>query len=513
MQARLGATTTPVRPDTLPTASTAPHQVPSRVSTGYTFTGSHLSSVSMEAAMATTIGSYPELITEEKKKRIKSLIREFFGAPSATGSINSGYYNDNISALKKWFIELGVYWVLHAPGPDGICSVHAPSWTHALDKITETIQLMAKLFPEIESMNEARIPDQIQFAQFIQKTMLKMLSFVDVIVASNAKITMEEVMNWGPQQCDKLSALLSVRVALSWALPKTCFPIHTLPSAKVKRIQREIVNLLSAKEAKVGEAVWSTMEEIRNRILQSMEDGDESSGTQTPQGSSDIHKATQSLMRYISILRSHYSSVASVVSEATTTSVGKYVPQIEDPFPLNSLIVEMVSCLEEKLVKMSGSFPDQGLGLLFLLNNSYFIRETLLSSFLLSNSSFIRGSPQKYSSLDVHVAALFEKVEGYIESYLQVSWEPVLSCLPNPTHPRFWKRYSPLYKFESQFQKTYNTQMLWKVPDPKLRKTLRIAINEKIVPDYTKYIEDNNVTTPELTPQKLEEMLQELFEG
>ncbi|CAN6349975.1 unnamed protein product [Urochloa humidicola] len=230
------------------------------------------------------------------------------------------------------------------------------------------------------------------------------------------------------------------------------------------------------------------------------------------QGSSDIHRATESVMRYISFLRSHYSSVASVVSEAA--SLGKHVPQVEDhPFPLNSLIVEMASCLEEKLVNMSGSFPDQGLGLLFWLNNSYFIRETLLFSFLLGNSSFIRGTPHKYSSLDVHVAALFEKVEGYIESYLQVSWAPVLSCLFNPTHPRFWKRYSPLCKFESQFQKTHAKQMMWKVPDPTLRKTLRTAITEKIVPDYTEYIEDNNVTTPKFTPQKLEEMLQELFEG
>ncbi|CAO2177559.1 unnamed protein product [Urochloa humidicola] len=451
------------------------------LSTGYTFTGSHMSSVSMEAAVATPLGDYPELITEENKKHIKSLVREFFGAPSANGSIN-------ISALEKWFTELGVSWVLHTP--DITSNAQAPSWVYALHEITETIHLMAKLLPEIESKNEARVPDQIQFAQFIQETMLKMLAFVDVVIASNAKITMGEVINWGPQQCDKLSALLSVRVALSWTLPETWFPIHTLPSAKVKRIQREIVNLLSAKEAKVVEAVWSTLGEIRNRILQSMEDGDESSGTQTPQGSSDIHKATQSLMRYISILRSHYSSVSSVVSEAA--SLGKYVPQIEDPFPLNSLIVEMVSCLEEKLVKMSGSFPDQGLGLLFLLNNSYFIRETLLSSFLLRNSSFIRGSPHKYSSLDVHVAALFEKVEGYIESYLQVSWEPVLSCLNNPTHPRFWK-----------------------VSDPKLRKTLRAAITEKIVPDYTKYIEAEaiNVNTRKLTPQKLEELLQELFEG
>ncbi|CAN6354081.1 unnamed protein product [Urochloa humidicola] len=284
------------------------------------------------------------------------------------------------------------------------------------------------------------------------------------------------------------------------------FPIHSQTSPAAEWIQHQIVSLLSEKEGKAGEAAWSKMEQIRT---ESLEEGEQSFLPR--QGSSDVHRATESVMRYISFLRSHYSSVASVVSKAA--SLGKYVTQIEDPSAVNSLILEMASCLEEKLVKMSGSFPDQGLGLLFLLNNSYFIRETLLCSFLLSNSSFIRGRTHKYSSLDVHVAALFEKVEGYIESYLQVSWAPVLSCLFNPTHLRFRKRHSPLCKFESQFQETYAKQILWKVPDPKLRKTLRTAITEKIVPDYTKYIEDNNVTNPKFTPQKLEEMLQELFEG
>jgi hypothetical protein len=148
-----------------------------------------------------------------------------------------------------------------------------------------------------------------------------------------------------------------------------------------------------------------------------------------------------------------------------------------------------------------------------LLNNSYFIRERLLFLFLLNNSDFIRGSPRKYSSLDIHVAALFQKVEGYIESYLLVSWAPVLSCWFNPTPLCFGIHCSPLPKFESEFQKTYTTQKLWKVPDPELRKMLREAIIEKIIPVYTKYIEDNNVTTPKFTPQELQEMLQELFEG
>ncbi|KAL6603338.1 hypothetical protein ACP70R_043699 [Stipagrostis hirtigluma subsp. patula] len=72
--------------------------------------------------------------------------------------------------------------------------------------------------------------------------------------------------------------------------------------------------------------------------------------------------------------------------------------------------------------------------------------------------------------------------------------------------------YSPLLKFESEFQKTYSAQKLWKVPDPNLRRKLRQAIIEKVTSGLTEHLEDNNITTPGFTPQELEEMLQELFE-
>jgi hypothetical protein len=59
----------------------------------------------------------------------------------------------------------------------------------------------------------------------------------------------------------------------------------------------------------------------------------------------------------------------------------------------------------------------------------------------------------------------------------------------------------------------YTTQKLCKVPDPEMRKRLHKSITEKIILAYTKYIEDNNVTTLRSTTHILEEMLQEFFEG
>jgi len=188
-----------------------------------------------------------------------------------------------------------------------------------------------------------------------------------------------------------------------------------------------------------------------------------------------------------------------IVSEAAR--IGKYVPHIEDLFPLNSMIMEMTPFLQEKLAKESESFLNQGLRFLFLLNNSYFIWEGLST---LNHSS---------SSLKVYVAALSDKVKEYKESYLQVSWAPLLKLLFNTKPVPFWKNYNPQTMFESELRKTYTTQKQWKVPNTKLKISLRKAVTENIIPGYTKYIEDGKVTNPKFTPQELEEMLQDLFEG
>jgi hypothetical protein len=107
--------------------------------------------------------------------------------------------------------------------------------------------------------------------------------------------------------------------------------------------------------------------------------------------------------------------------------------------------------------------PDQGLRFLFLLNNSHSLHQCL---------RFVQPG---WSWLQLYVESLFNAVDGYMQSYLQVSWAPVLSCLFNPT-PRFLgETYSPLTRFESEFEKTYITQKQWKVPDPDVRKNLSLS--------------------------------------
>ncbi|CAL5040775.1 unnamed protein product [Urochloa decumbens] len=464
------------------------------LSTAYASSGSRLSSsLSMEAAImqfeemekkGTTEFVQPpakkcrkETDAEKKVKQIKSLVKEFFCAPSANCS-------GDMRVLERWFSEeLGVGWVLHladdAPAGKLQHTLDAPSWIWALSKITDTFCLMRRslIFPMEEE-------EQVQFAIFTQQAMLKMLAFFDIVVLTGNRV-------FAPAPYGKIHILLSVRGAMFDALLRIGQPSPSSwePSAEYKRIHGEIVDVLSAKRGKAGEAIWSEMEVVRTQIMESLEDGrDSSSGTQSPQGSSDIHKASPSLLSYIKFLQAnnYWTLLEQVVS--------KYVPPIGNLSPLKSMIIGMASYLEQKLANKSEAFPDQSLRFLFLLNNLHFIR----------NQYYISES---------YKAALTGKVEGYMNSYMQVSWAPVLACLFNPTPGCFGKNSSPLPKFESEFRKTYITQKLWKVPDPMLRKRLRKAIASKIISGYTKYIDDNNVTSTSLTPQELEDMLQELFEG
>ncbi|CAN6181616.1 unnamed protein product [Urochloa humidicola] len=421
----------------------------------------------------------------------------------------------DMRVLERWFSELGVGWVLHladdAPAGKLQRTLDAPRWIRALSDITDTFCLMGSLiFPKEEQ-------EQVQFASFTQQAMLRMLAFVDIIILAGNRVFL-------PEAYGKIHTLLRVKDGLYDALlriRRRPSPSSWGASAEFKRIHGEIVDALSARQCNAGKAIWSEMEVVRTQIMESLEDGgDSSSGNQSPQ-SSDIHKAIPSVLSYIKFLQVNYTTLDPVVR--------RHVPPIGDLLPMRSMIVGMASYLEQKLANKSEAFPDQSLRSLFLLNNTSFIRDQyyISESYNEALSRKVEGYMKSYIQVswapsfirdqyyisESYNEALTRKVEDYMKSYIQLSWAPVLACLFSPAPGCFGKSSSPLPKFQSEFRKTYATQKLWKVPDPRLRNKLRTAITNKIISGYTKYIDDNNVASPSLTPQELEDMLQELFEG
>ena len=108
-----------------------------------------------------------------------------------------------------------------------------------------------------------------------------------------------------------------------------------------------------------------------------------------------------------------------------------------------------------------------------------------------------------------------------MDGYLDASWGHVVSCIPKSRSPgliRGWINTRSLAKFESAFHETYQAQKLWKVPDPRLRDVLRRAIIERVIPGYRDYLKEHPLLEKQASdgsssPEVLEEMLAELFEG
>lgn len=126
------------------------------VSTTYTSSGSRPSFTPIEAAansMHFDFEFHGEETAEEQVKRMKSLVHEFFGAPSANCSISGC----DASVLERWFTELGVWWVLRvvpvgaSAGKVGHTTtfVDTWSWIRALTEIMQTIRLTTSLISPV----------------------------------------------------------------------------------------------------------------------------------------------------------------------------------------------------------------------------------------------------------------------------------------------------------------------------------------------------------------------------
>ncbi|CAL4995327.1 unnamed protein product [Urochloa decumbens] len=413
----------------------------------------------------------------------------------------------DIGALERWLWELGVGWVLGLGDGASAAGTSLLRLRATNRNITENwIRALAEITgATVRFAVERGVPKPIILVRLVttvEETVLRMLPFVDALLAAadplDAATDTADASN-GPQAPSgrELETLLDVLDAVCSASEgiHLCFECW-FSSGEMETLWRrndDVLSLLSAKEQRLNEAIWDTMEEVTTSILN---DGDDTRWSiQTPQGSSDTCKVTRSLIAYIKSLWDDYWRLNHIVR--TAAELGNYVPEQDQTGSLTTLTMEMVSSLEVKLHKRSESYPDHGLRFLFLINNTHFIWQHLHPLFRMKS----------------HLAVLTTKIEDYIQKYLQVSWEPVLSCLQNHASYYCFKTNLALPKFDSEFQKTYTAQKLWKVPDPELRTRLRKAIVEKVVSGLTRYLEDNDVTNPGVTPQEREEMLLELFEG
>ncbi|KAG2599897.1 hypothetical protein PVAP13_5KG488500 [Panicum virgatum] len=398
-----------------------------------------------------------ELDEEARAKNlghVRGLLEEFCSHAGANAD----------APIERWLSEMDAAWVLHLAGHD---SRQLPrltrSWILALRDIKDSV------FAYIDGLcgeDDGTCHSQPALSEFSRE---------HIVAAAETET--------------KLEALIQVRDALSTASEEIQFwPHSSLYYQESTRMVDDMSDLLSSQLGKLDRAIWDAVDEIRNGVM----DAGRAAACLSP----DIHELTRSVISCIKLLDANYVLLSRIAYEAARR--GTFVPEIKNRAPLTSLIVEMFSCLEGQLVAMFQSFQHDSLGFLFLINNSHLVWQQLHPMF----------------DLEFPMAVLNRRIDDYIQSYLQVSWGPVLSCLYYDPRPLRLGRYSPLRQFEMEFQKVYANQRLWKVPDPELRARLRKAIARKITSGYAKFLEDNRATaTPRVTPGELDERLQEIFEG
>lgn len=297
---------------------------------------------------------------------------------------------------------------------------------------------------------------------------------------------------------DHIIAMIQVHDALAnllLVLPKNIFPFLAQDSVP-------FVDELSPRRgaplpARFGNALHDLQRSIRSglQVLKAMILDYTSEAV--PQGGG-IHEITKYLLKYIMSLLDNGSSLKIIL--ANGEQEGRVKMEM-----LQEIVATLIGHLEIMLQKESHRYEDAGLKQMFLVNNANFV----LYQVEVSEIRYLLGDDWVLNHRD----QLNDNISWFIKS----SWESVMYCLHVKSNKfPFFSRLPTLQIFNLEFEKTYWTQKTWKVENPLLRSNMRKSVSEKLVQAYSSYLENNKNKAPKLmkyTPEDLEELLSDLFEG
>ncbi|EAZ08602.1 hypothetical protein OsI_30873 [Oryza sativa Indica Group] len=410
-----------------------------------------------------------------------------------------------ISALDRWFSELDVGFVLPSAlekekgelALDQFYNLAVQRWARGITVMAEALSATQRYLQEEGSTVEGpavfvELPtaqvdrDDLRLVRFVEATVCKMLAFADALAAYHT---------WHPM--DKFSGLMDVRISISEVSRIVMLTLKNeslwLPdSEEMQSLINKIGNVFIHTKDNLDKATLTITNDAKavTPVLSSMY-----SWETFPQ-SAEIHEATQLIMDYARLF---------LLYEVELVRTLQCWPNMN---AVSDIVQYMIINLIDHLEKKSESLSDPSLRYLFLLNNSYFIQDQIYNNFFMRDR-FHAKSMTSYSLPS-------DKYRYYQNCYLDVSWDPMLSCLHGKM-PLWFSKPSQLARFETEFQTTCRHQKLWKVPNPKLRQSLREAIIDKVITGptgYKKYLEAH----PEQEkcssdPQDMEDMVNELFEG
>ncbi|KAE8768350.1 hypothetical protein D1007_60169 [Hordeum vulgare] len=379
-------------------------------------------------------------------------------------------------ALKNWFVELDVDWVLQP------LQTHLQEGSaYSLQELVESwIRALTVIVATIDEKLITIVSDTPAVARFATASVSAMLVFVDAVIQFNRE--------------ENLQAMLQLYMCVCSA-SYDMLPMH-MNFLDSRSIFNKIGEMLDREGNKLIESVCQKMVQVRRTLMKD----DDSWVAEILEGGGEVHKNTRLMVEYIVLM-----------SKAHTSMQNSLYSQHKEK--LRELIDYMIDYLNNLLLRKSELCSDPSLRYLFLLNNSYFIMQMVSEVSLQKNPDQLCGYQREIK--------LTPECGKYMDSYLDVSWGNVLSFMPKSNFHgplRRWIHTTSLAKFQSAFDNTYQAQKFWKVPEPRLRSLLRETITKRVISVYDDYLKEH----PELekqviggsrSPDVLKEMLGELFEG
>ncbi|XBI97840.1 hypothetical protein VPH35_018150 [Triticum aestivum] len=299
-----------------------------------------------------------------------------------------------------------------------------------------------------------------------------------------------------------IKELLEIAVCLSEAVwPPTRIPPMLLACEALKDVLPLIEKLPSSESGDCLSNILHNMREAFRRLMDHTKHHIESN-MKTHQDDI-IHPMTCFLICSVRSLRSHRNLVQSTLAPG------------DDSNSFGHLLHDVITCWKSGLTEYANIYhADVQQRCIFLLNNrDHFNRKTdgLLNE-LLSDWQIVEQYDNEFKLL-------------LIKRYTDEACAPAKSCL-NRSCWWWWGSQRPsLDAFTSKFNETFDSQRTWKVPDVALRQDLRDSIEECILSDYTRCLE--NCSSSGLfcsclqidsageiyTTENLQTTVQSLFEG
>ncbi|KVI09721.1 exocyst complex component EXO70H1-like [Cynara cardunculus var. scolymus] len=252
---------------------------------------------------------------------------------------------------------------------------------------------------------------------------------------------------------------------------------------------------------KLGDSVRTALVELESSIHKNSSKLTVSDG--------GIHPLNNSVMTYLSSLSDYGSALSDVIVDDS-----QFREQTSDEISPHPVSVKLAWIIRVLLCKLDGKAKFHNyvaLSYLFLVNNLHYIIEKVRAT----NLKFILGE-EWMTNHD-------KKLKQYVSSYESMSWNKVISCLPENPLVSPEKVRDCFRRLYSTFEEVYGKQTSWIVVDEKMRDKMKASIAHKLVPVYEEFYGTHLITLGEdercvkmlirLSPENMAKYLSELFPG